>query len=164
MPINGTGAATRDDEKTTVMRLQARKTHDAHAILTQRSLHKERAVADSSFADILNVGAPCFNKTKRDYGKSVQNEFSFTESELVMQAFLHYFVRMCSRCDFASKLESRYATLSQFVFMMRMKIKQPPGLSSAHEKSVLVEHICVITLQPFSSPTGSNLKKKPSRT
>ena len=44
---------------TSVMRLQGRKTHDAHTNLTQHSLQNNLAVAESSFDDILDVGAPC---------------------------------------------------------------------------------------------------------
>ena len=35
------------------------ETHGSETILTQRSLHNERAVAESSFDGILDVGAPC---------------------------------------------------------------------------------------------------------
>ena len=68
---NGTGAAIHDDEKTTVSACELQsehlsdetsETHGSETILTQRSLHNERAVAESSFDGILNVGAPCLPK------------------------------------------------------------------------------------------------------
>ena len=41
------------------MGLQRAKNHGSKTIVTQCSLHNARAVAKSSFDDILDVGAPC---------------------------------------------------------------------------------------------------------